>query len=261
MTPITKEAALQKLPDSDTLKILKIEGRAVTFGKRVNPECLAKVASVALLLLMCILPILFCFRSVREKRAALSHGVSLISKITFAPDGAIVPQRPARVMDTIRVSSSQPLSYEMKISKMRAGLDVMRDWKRAGDWAQFHVAHYDWFMYPSDVDRTSQGCGRAFSWSFPELEQMKSDHAAINDFREAVELYFEACGWSVTNDCEIDLQPGMKRETYQVRLGKILLACQNLGQEDLYARGRAYVEKFVPHATDGALKAALGRRC
>ena len=258
MEAINKKNVLPHLAHIENPKILEINGRVVTYGPQVKSPCLAKIGAVALFVLIYMIPLLCWSRSARDKREALSEGVTEIKRVVFDRSNTPnpPPDRPL-TMGSIVVNAPQPLPYEVRVQKMQEATCVMRGWAKAQKWGTFHDKHYDWFAFPSDIKRKSSGCDWAFSWTQSEIDILKEDTDAVKSFRESVTLYFRACGWDVSVTQAIPCMNGMRHEAYQVRLGKILLACKNLEQMDLYNSGRAYVENFIQKVTDPALKIAM----
>ncbi len=84
MPTISNNLLAEEIPNFQSQKIITNDGESVTYGKPVSSKMCAKIAAVALTIVMCVLPFLWCIDSVTAKRDALSAGVEEVKELPAA---------------------------------------------------------------------------------------------------------------------------------------------------------------------------------
>lgn len=67
-------------------------------------------------------------------------------------------------------------------------------WAAARKWISFHMAHYDWWMFP--IDRPSR-FGYAWTVLADDVAELKEDEAFVRGYLRGVELLALAWGWDL----------------------------------------------------------------
>ncbi len=139
----------------------------------------------------------------------------------------------AGIEDMKEALRSQPASY--------GDLTKFKRWAQAGEWKEFHHAHYDWWMFP--LDRSSSGQGMRYTVYQNDIQQLKADPAWLKDYRLGAVLLMQSWGWDVANrKMYTALAPDQKWQNWDVRLGKLAHSLILFEQWDLYAGVEAYVQ-------------------
>lgn len=106
-------------------------------------------------------------------------------------------------------------------------------WASENRWAEFHDAHYDWWMFPVD-QRSAYG----FAWTVfdDEISQLRQDSQYIRSYLEGVRLLALSWGWDLEAQAYI-AHPHQDQKWHQwpVRLYKCAKSLQLFGFDSEFA--------------------------
>lgn len=152
----------------------------------------------------------------------------------------VLPQKKTTSHTTITVKPAPTKSKIDTVKQKQAEqLKQFEQWTAKNEWGKFHLAHYDWWMFP--INRSSQGRGMIYAVTSSDIQQLKQDPEFMKNYRRGVELVARAWGWDVNNCTPIQNPTSdQKWQNWPVRLGKMADSLRLFDEQDLRDSMRQY---------------------
>ena len=112
-------------------------------------------------------------------------------------------------------------------AKQAFQLSLFEEWVEKKDWRQFHVSHYDWWMFPySKPGRL----GYAYVVYESEIHDLKLDPDFIQNYLRGVELLLLSWGWNLQKE-NLITHPDIHQEWqhWPIRLYKCAFSLMEFG--------------------------------
>ena len=113
----------------------------------------------------------------------------------------------------------------------------------AGDWLSIHLAHYDWWMFPTDEPSSY---GHAWTVLPGDVAELKADADYWRDYRRGLELLATAWGWDIHAARPIaDPGHGQAWQHWPIRLYKATRSARLFGANAEFASLRKYGQGLI----------------
>lgn len=122
--------------------------------------------------------------------------------------------------------------------KQRKTISDFRLWSKTG-WEQFHLNHYDWWMFPIDEPSTTWRFG--FTVYEEDARELREDVLYLDQYREGMILLALSWGWDLEKAKRIP-RPSDQQcwRNWPIRLYKATKSAQLFGEESSFHSLREY---------------------
>ncbi|KAL6067731.1 hypothetical protein QOT17_008627 [Balamuthia mandrillaris] len=79
-------------------------------------------------------------------------------------------------------------------AKQAEQLQLFEEWAGNNDWRAFHHNHFDWWMFPIELDSSY---GYAYTVYAGDVAELQEDEAYMASYRRGVELLVRSWGWDI----------------------------------------------------------------
>ena len=122
-------------------------------------------------------------------------------------------------------------------------LETFRRKAEAGEWAEIHRDHFDWYMFPIEDGSQSE-----YNVREEDVAELIADPEWRARYHESVALVAAAWGWDVERAAPIPSpKPGQEWTDWDVRLAKIIRSLWLFGQGQDMASMQAFARWVKPN--------------
>lgn len=116
-------------------------------------------------------------------------------------------------------------------------------WASDEHWINFHLSHYDWWMFPID-----QPSSYGFAWTVFEgdIEGLKRDDAYIRGYLRGAELLTQSWGWDMLkSEYMPNPKPDQKWANWPIRLFKASKSLKLFGYLEDFESMKTYANDLM----------------
>lgn len=146
-------------------------------------------------------------------------------------------------MELTANTHSEFVGLEGLKARQAAQLSLFEQWAGNNDWQQFHLSHYDWWMFP--YSQPSQ-FGFAYVVYEKEIQALIQDPDYVSNYLRGVELLLLSWGWDLQTETLIP-EPSAHQHWYNwpIRLYKCARSLQEFGFATEFNSVRKYANYLI----------------
>jgi len=116
-------------------------------------------------------------------------------------------------------------------------------WASRNEWIEFHLGHYDWWMFPIDEPSSF---GYAWVVSEGDVQELKQDPKYLTNYLRGVELLALSWGWDLRRKTYVpNPMPDQRWQEWPIRLYKVSKSLKLFGFEEQFESMRKYANDLI----------------